>query len=700
MRKQVQLDLGTPALRPTAARGGQYSVAVQATPKTNSALQLAQALRMTPQVLGQASNIAKDLGAEAASTTMDVEGALNDTETKGILGYDKAYQQGLVKRHFVMNEESIKERFMNISRVDSSLQQTPEEFIATMEGERQAFADELLDQFGGNDNREQAIRALTGTFVDNLRDEATAAWVDNKKDQAFMQLSADTSDIIKKKGVTAGLQHARAEMNAWALDLKPSEKAAKLRGIVTADAAVLLEQGKVSQAEALIKEASSYSLHGNAKLFGSATGKKEITAVRKAIKSARGSLEDSMKDRMDNVERLSDTTFTAMLNPLMGFDAKRKSMLQTLVASNVPEIDATTKIDEMFNEGMSSNDMFQAWTSLVTEFSIEGSDVSQTLLGSIQDDFLRVTKDGLFAKPQLGITTEAQYDEASKTMLEYMLKNPTASLASIPLGANVPKSDTRVQEMFVTNSNAVKWRNDESSQFKFYSDKYTSAMTSDSSLGVKFAGEFKSILRQEAQGVWDASGRDMNEFNTLIQAKADEIRADVTKEAKIQKALNSRLKDMIKSYTARSESIKAARRRDDPLGPDKLRDDVYPLLQLNEMPKNAEAYVPALLSERKRMLDDRYASELTKGSLLIFGFPTLESYDEKIRATASIGFQDFALGGEVLDSLNDASEGWDIENPTTEQQKAIQFWKRQGYRSSGEIDDIIRAQISYTSLTY
>jgi hypothetical protein len=74
------------------------------------------------------------MGAEAAASTMDVEGALNDPETKGILGYDKAYQQGLVKRHFVMNEESIKERFMGLSRTDASLKQTPEEFIATMEG--------------------------------------------------------------------------------------------------------------------------------------------------------------------------------------------------------------------------------------------------------------------------------------------------------------------------------------------------------------------------------------------------------------------------------------------------------------------------------------------------------------------------------------------------------------------------------------
>ena len=331
MRKQVQLDLGTPALSPTAARGGQYNVAVAPTPKTNSALQLAQALRRTPQVLGQASNIAKTLGAEAASTTMDVEGALDDKEAKGILGYDKAYQHGLMKRHFVMNEEAIKERIMSLSRTDEALKQTPEEFIATMEGERQAFVNELMDEFGGNANREQAIHALTGSFVDNLLDEATGAWVDNKKDQAFMQLSADTSDIIKKQGITAGLKHARAEMNAWALDLKPSEKATKLRGIITAEAAVLLEQGKLSQAEALLNEAATYSLHGNAKLFGSAMGKKEISKLRSSIKDARNNVEDNLKPLKANVEIHNDTVMSLFLSSA-SFETKKKGMMNALLA--------------------------------------------------------------------------------------------------------------------------------------------------------------------------------------------------------------------------------------------------------------------------------------------------------------------------------------------------------------------------------
>jgi len=693
MRKQVQLDLGTPALSPTAARGGQYNVAVAPTPKTNSALQLAQALRRTPQVLGQASNIAKELGAEAAASTMDVEGALNDKETKGILGYDKAYQQGLVKRHFVMNEEAIKERFMGLARTDASLKQKPKEFIATMEGERQAFADELLDQFGGNENREQAIAALTGSFVDNLRDEATAAWVDNKKDQAFMQLSADTSDIIKKQGITAGLKHARSEMNAWALDLKPSEKAAKLRGIVTADAAVLMEQGKLSQAEALLNEAATYSLHGNAKLFGSAMGKKEISKLRSSIKDARNNVEDNLKPLKANVEIHNDTVMSLFLSSA-SFETKQKGMMNALLAGKVSEADAKEKLDTLFTEGMSPNDMFQAWNTLTSELAVNGSDISQTLLGSIQDDNLRITKEGLFAKPILGITTEEQYAEASTKIKEYLLANPTATLRDIPLGANVPKSDTKVIEMFDTHSAAVKWRNDESSQYKFYSDKYTSDITSERDLGIEFAGEFKSILRQEAQGVWDASGRDMNEFNTNIQVKAKEILADVRKEASIQKALNARVRDYIKSPEVAADAVGEARE----INEEGWGDVPYPILQSGK--KLEDVKTSDLVDERKRMLDDNDASALTKGSLLIYGFPTLDSYDEKVRARARIGFQDFALGGEVFQALRDAADGWDIDNPSEAQQKAIQFWRGQGYRSSMEINDILDAQISYYSLGY
>ena len=706
-REQVSLDLGTPALSPTVQRAGQYNVAVAPTPKTNSALQLAQALRQTPQVLGQANNIAMDMGAKAASQVAgaDLADAMQDKESKGILGFNKAYQYGIAKRHFALNKDKMREQFLNLAGTQplptgNSEQErlaSVNEFTTRLAEERQKFDQELMDKFGGDAHREDALRALSGALVDDMQNEAASLYTKNLEEQTEMFISADASTMMKEKGVASGLDHAINQYKI--LGISPKERSTKARGIVTAEVAVLLEQGKLSQAEALLNEASTYNLHGNAKLFGSTEGKKEISKLRSSIKDARNNVEDNLKPLKANVEIHNDTVMSLFLSSA-SFETKQKGMMNALLAGKVSEADAQEKLDTLFTEGMSPNDMFQAWNTLTSELAVNGSDISQTLLGSIQDDNLRITKEGLFAKPILGITTLEQYNEASTKIKEYRLANPTAILKDIPLGPNISKADTKIIEIFDTHSAAVKWRNDDASQYESYSKEYTALIKNDTSLGIDFAGEFNSILRQEAQGVWDASGRDMNEFNTNIQVKAKKILADVRKEASIQNALNKRVKDMVTSATSRSESIEQARRKDDPLGPDSLRDNVYPLLQLNKMPDNVEDFVPALIDERKRMLDDRDASALIKGSLLIHGFPTLDSYDERTRAKASIGFQDFPLGGEVFQALRDAADGWDIDNPSEEQQKAIQFWRGQGYRSLVEINDILDAQISYYSLGY
>jgi len=381
-RKQVSLDLGTPALRPTVQRAGQYNVAVQATPKTNSAMQLAQALRVAPQVLGQANNIAMDMGAKAAATTMDVEEALDDTERKGILGYDKAYQQGLIKRHFVMNEQAITERFMNLSRTDDSLQMTTDQFVERIEGERQEFVDELVGQFGTNSNRVDAIAALTGSFVDNLRDESMGAWVKNKKDQAFIQLSADTSDIIKKKGAIAGLKHAQAEINAWALDLKPSEKATKLRGIITADIDVAVAEGRFRDASRLLAEAEKYKIVGNATLFGSVKGKKEKATILARIESglSRASREDQ-DDLEDEYAAIVGDAYGGLRGVETEDDispAQRTQMLNSFQMLR-PEADEAT-ISEMFDKVFNgSGDPLQNYSSLLRETAVNGTDASADL---------------------------------------------------------------------------------------------------------------------------------------------------------------------------------------------------------------------------------------------------------------------------------------------------------------------------------
>ena len=320
-REQVELNLGTPALNPTVQRAGQYRVAVQQTPKTNSALQLAQALRVTPQVLGQATNVAKGLGAEAAINVTDVEEAMLDDETKGILGYDRAYQQGLVKRHFAMNEEVIKERFENLAMNDDFLKLEPDAFVQALQGERQAFNDELMEQFGGNANREQAITALSSTFVDGIIDQTSDTWVQNKKDQALMMVSADTMTLFKNQGVAAGLDYYSSEMSAIGVDLKPSERAQRMRDAVTANAAVYIEQGQLSKASKVIADAEAYGIKGAGKLFGSAKGISDIKVIKKSLRTAIEATEVSFSDNSKGLGRSVDALLQDVADPDVSVEA-------------------------------------------------------------------------------------------------------------------------------------------------------------------------------------------------------------------------------------------------------------------------------------------------------------------------------------------------------------------------------------------
>ena len=698
MRKQVQLDLGTPALSPTAARGGQYNVAVQATPKTNAALQLAQALRMTPQVLGQANNIAKDLGAEAAASTMDVEAAMNDTETKGILGYDKAYQQGLVKRHFVMNEEAIRERFMNISRTDESLKQTPEEFIATMEGERQAFAEELLDQFGGNGNREQAIKALTGSFVDNLRDEATAAWVDNKKDQAFMQLSADTSDITKKKGVTAGLNHARAEMNAWALDLTPSQKAAKLRGMVTADASVLIEQGKLSEAEALIEEASSYSLHGNAKLFGSVDGKKEMTAVKRAITAAREAAEVSFADNSKGLGRSVDALLQDVADPDVSVEDRMASAMRMAKRAGVSDEDARAFAEAASAGGVDA--MMEAYRDLARNAENETiRDLLNDQLGEIN----RAKKEYFGGNASTIGTFSAEDIADLKAQREAILmQDPNTPLTQLPTSVNGRKmnvEDDDYKALLREERRDFGWATSPSQLNDITRDTQSAITGADNarSFGA-YANEYgtalKNDLRAEAPALWRKAKYDVAEYDALLQEKADELFAGYRRRAELRGTTESLL-DINLSTSKEREAIEEAEGNRTVRN---LKSFSGSGATISELASDREALKAIEVS--KRGVSSSEKRRLIQASLLDYGFPTVDSIDLEMLSDANMGFNDVLLGDNVLRSMIPALEGLSVskEERTPEQSEAIKLWEGYGFDSVEDYYKIEEAQETLRNL--
>ncbi|MAL84541.1 MAG: hypothetical protein CMF11_09435 [Idiomarina sp.] len=164
-RKQVELNLNPVALQPTIRSGGNYRVAVQDTPKTNSALQLADALRQGVGLYGQAVNIAQDKAETdvASMSEEDFDKFLEqglDKESRSIFGYTKAYNQALAKKYYA------EEMPMKLQAIAAELHRDPYAYKDPAEFEAAAIAavneayDEADELLGGNVFSAQANNAL------------------------------------------------------------------------------------------------------------------------------------------------------------------------------------------------------------------------------------------------------------------------------------------------------------------------------------------------------------------------------------------------------------------------------------------------------------------------------------------------------------------------------------------------------------
>ena len=164
-RKQVELNLNPVALNPTVRAGGNYRVAVQQTPLTNSAMQLSNALKQGVGLYGQAVGIATKEGAKDADNMSDAEYEKFlqeglDPEAKSLFGYTKAYNRKLSEKYYAteiptklqaLSNEMFKS-FYDYKDV-ASFEAALEERVGSVYEE----ADQLL---GGNVFGEQANNAL------------------------------------------------------------------------------------------------------------------------------------------------------------------------------------------------------------------------------------------------------------------------------------------------------------------------------------------------------------------------------------------------------------------------------------------------------------------------------------------------------------------------------------------------------------
>lgn len=693
-RKQVELDLGTPALSPTVQRAGQYNVAVTPTPKTNSALQLAQALRVTPQILGQASNIAQQMGAEAALNVTNVEDELLDDETKGILGYDKAYQQGLVKRHFAMNEEAIKERFMNIASNEEFLKMEPEAFVQALQGERQAFNEELMDQFGGNANREKALTALSSTFVDSLVDSASEAWVQNKKDQTEMLISADTATIFKNKGVSEGLKYMATELSA--LGVAPKERAQKMRNAVIAEATALMEQGKLSEAEALLSGASSYALHGNAKLFGSAEGKQQLTQAKRALSRLRETNEASFSDNSKGVERSVNALMQDIADINVSPEDRMASALRMAKRAGVSDEEAQ-EFAEQVSSG-SVDDFIRAYRDLARGVTDENTrDLLNDQLGEIN----RAKKEYFGGSAStIGTFSADDISELEASIREALDRNPNSPRTSLPMSVNGRKvnfQDPDYIEMMNRVNRDYEWATVPSQRGAIIRESQKSIRGAQGSAGFgEYADEYATAilndLNEEAPSLYQKAKGDVAVYDGLMQDRADQLKAEYKRRADLRGTTEGLL-DVSLPTAAKAEAVKEASKN-------KTVRDLKSF--------SGQATATDLINDRKSLksletgrlsLSRADKRRLIQASLLDYGFPTMESLDLELLNDANMGFQDVYLGDAVLREMIPAANGYFAKQQGLEvaegQQEAMDKWAEFGFDS---YEDFLRVEEAQETL--
>lgn len=305
-REQVELNLNPIALQPTIGRqGGNYRVAVQQTPKTNSALQLSQALKDGVGVYEKAVDVAQSKALQDVSTMSesDFDKFLNeglDEESRNIFGYTKAYNQALAKKYYAEEMPTKLQAIASELHSDPYKYKTVEEFeAASMEAVNGAYdeADELLE---GN---------VFGNQANNALKSATKADFVKKQQAVFLQKLPEItrtvqSDIaFKAFSELDDVANAKASIDQQILAVtdavgnKRDAAAIVTKAYLDNIEALAKQDGKEELAQALIDELDDTTVAGlgsqgrrkfgddNIELFNTATNRLKIEELENNLET-------------------------------------------------------------------------------------------------------------------------------------------------------------------------------------------------------------------------------------------------------------------------------------------------------------------------------------------------------------------------------------------------------------------------------
>jgi len=382
-RVHVNYDPSEITLAPTVQQTRGSGTVVQAMPQTNQALKFARALNQVPQILGAAKNIGKKQAEEDFSQMTDAEKKAAMEDDKKIsrwLGYDKTFQEELVKDHFVRTAGDINKRFTNLA-ANPAAYGSDSEFDAAITAEKQALIGELQEKFGNNPNRVMAINAFGDKIMTEVIGDTTEMYETNKINYTLDIKGAHLADKIKnngKDGVVVGYDELFKEYldDIRSLD-GVDNKLAKANFVanVTAIAKELQSNEQFGRAADVVRQALDYEFYKGAKIAGTDRG--NLATLLDGIQTKiEADVEEQQTEGYDDSVNYAVNQLTKVYGYAQHRTYESLSKVEKQVMlSGFQAIDPNFTLEELETTLKETGSIYDALQVLENKFSLSSSDM-------------------------------------------------------------------------------------------------------------------------------------------------------------------------------------------------------------------------------------------------------------------------------------------------------------------------------------
>ena len=720
-RVQVSYDPSEITLAPTVQQTRGSGTVVQAMPQTNQALNFARALNQVPAVLGQMKNIGQAQAEEDFSQMSEDERKAAMADDKKIsrwLGYDKAFQEELVKDHFVRNKVDITQRFTNLA-ANPAAYGSDAEFDAAITEEKQALIGELQEKFGSNPNRVMALNAFGDKIMTEVIGQSTEMYETNKINYTLDIKGAHLADqLLTPDEETGEFKAIAPQIKTYLDDIKGLDgvdnKLAKANFVanMTAIGKELENMGQYERAAEVVQAALDYEFYKGAKIAGTDRGN---------LAKLLGDIETKTADMPRRVRNQAEATKDSFSMFTTYATLADKEMMVESAKAIFTELGYTEEqLKDINIDTTSPNSAFLSFQAgMMSLLRSNPNELQREVLRELNQhiDVKRYAES--LSKAVIGSLSEADYTRLETEINDHVTTNFNTDFTQINLrdenNSIVSVTDPRIAKALQTAEKRILWKTADSDVSQFNTTEREVTVKMNKMLkGVDaviensgYDNEMDELLLSEGQRIWDESGGDFKVFNKeypkAMQQLVEDREAEISERSGVLRNNANRIKDL----NTVTEKITAGEERSDK---DKM--DITPFTdryKYNSLaPDEYNAKVIEFsgdkvtqrdnvalwgMTERQAILDADAESRklLLPAHLIRYGFPTFDSVEIGLLRANGLGIADIPLGLEIINAVEVAYNGYLNQNKgiptTTEQLEAMRkFEDKFGISNGDDLD--------------